>query len=98
MPGAAHLRVMLDRSLDRNRELERRLLALEEQLRRRPAAPAAATAPADPAEVRLLRAKIEDLQEMVRERNASLAELRRQLEEAAGPVGPRGRRPPPKRR
>jgi SEC-C motif-containing protein len=100
---AADLRAALDRSQDRTRELERRVLTLEEQLRRPPAAPAEPTAPADPAEVRSLRAKIEDLQEMVRQRNASLTQLRRQLEEAAEAAGapgasPRPPRPPSRRR
>jgi hypothetical protein len=98
---AADLRAVLDRSLDKNRELERRVHELEEQLRQKPAAPAEIAAPPDPSEVRSLRAKIEDLQEMIRERNASLAQARRQVEEASGAAGatpPRTPRPPSKRR
>ncbi len=97
----ADLRTALDRSLDRNRELERRVHELEDQLRQRPAAPTEIAAPPDPGEVRALRARIEDLQEMVRERNAKLALARRKLEEAAGAAGPpppRAPRPPSKRR
>ncbi len=97
---AADLRAALDRSQDRNRELERRVHDLEEQLRHRPAAPAEIAAPPDPSEVRSLRAKIEDLQEMIRERNASLALARRQLEEVSGSAAPPPRPPrgPSKRR
>jgi hypothetical protein len=98
---ATDLRVALDRSLGENRALERRVHALEEQRRQPPAAPAERTPPPDPVEVRALRTKIEDLQEMVRERNAQLALLRRKLEEASGAVQPPPRgtpRPPSKRR
>jgi hypothetical protein len=92
------LRSALDRSLDRNRELEHRVHELEAQLRHQPPPPAEHAAPPDPSEVRALRAKIEDLQEMIRERNASLAQARRQLEDATGAPPPRTVRPPSKRR
>ena len=91
---AADLRTALDRSLDRNRDLERRVHELEAQLRRPPEPPAEHAAPPDPSEVRALRAKIEDLQEMVRERNAALVQARRQLEDPAGAPRP----PPPSKR
>ena len=98
---ADDLRAALDRSLDKNRELERRVQALEEQLRQPRPAPTELTAPPDPLEVRSLRAKVEDLQGMVRDRNTSLALLRRKLEETSGatqPPSPRPPRAPSKRR
>jgi hypothetical protein len=98
---ATDLRDALDRSLDKNRELERRIDELEAQLRRQPTAPAELAAPPDPLEVRSLRAKIEDLQEMIRDRNASLALARRKLEEAseaARAEPPRTPRTPSRRR
>jgi hypothetical protein len=63
--------------------------------------PTELAAPPDPGEVRTLRAKIEDLQDMIRERNASLAQARRKLDEVSGaPGAPPSRRPrrPSKRR
>ncbi len=97
----ADLRVALERSLDKTRDLERRVHDHEEQLRQRPVVPAELAAPPDPGEVRVLRAKIEDLQDMIRERNASLAQARRKLDEASGAsTAPPSRRPrrPSKRR
>lgn len=100
---ATELRAALEGSLERTHELERRIRVLEEELRQRPPAaePRDAGAAADPTEVRALRGKVEDLQEMIRERNASIAGLRRKLEEATGAAGlgpARPPRPPAKRR
>jgi len=97
---AADLHAALERTPDRNRGLEQQILALEAQLQQRPAAATELAPPPDPVEVRSLRARIEDLQGMIRERNASLALLRRKLEEATSATTTTGRPPrgPSKRR
>jgi hypothetical protein len=97
---AADLHAALELSLEQNRQLERKILELQAQHRDQPPPQAELAPPADPLEVRSLRAKVEDLQEMIRERNASLALLRRKLEEVTGAVTPSERPPrgPSKRR
>jgi hypothetical protein len=97
---AADLHAALELSLEQNRQLERKILELQAQHRDQPPPQAEPAPPADPLEVRSLRAKVEDLQEMIRERNASLALLRRKLEEVTGAVTPSERPPrgPSKRR
>jgi len=61
-----------------NRDLARRVEDLERQLRERPVALPPVETPAEPAELRALRAKIDQLQEIVRDKNLELAELRRE--------------------
>jgi len=70
-----HLRSQLAASDQRAKDLERQLEDARAELRARPR-PAEAP-PAEPAEVRRLRDKIDELQDMVRERNQELAALRR---------------------
>lgn len=70
-----HLRVELAASDQRAKDLERRLDDARAELRARPAP--ADVPPAEPAELRRLRDKIDELQDMVRERNHELAALRR---------------------
>ncbi len=72
------LRSTIADTVRQNRDLARRVEDLERQLREPPTAPAPVEAPADPAELRALRAKLDQLQEVVREKNLELAELRRE--------------------
>jgi hypothetical protein len=71
------LRGTIADTVRQNRDLARRIEDLERQLRERPTAPPPVEIPADPAELRALRARLEQLQEVVREKNLELAELRR---------------------
>jgi hypothetical protein len=74
------LRSLVERQSDEKRDLERRLAALEQQPRDVPQlAQAELVVPSEPAELRRLRSKIDDLQAMIRERNETIAELREQL-------------------
>lgn len=73
------LRSTIADTVRQNRDLARRVEDLERQLRERPAAaPPPVELPAEPAEVRALRAKLDQLQDVVREKNLELAELRRE--------------------
>ncbi len=62
-----------------NRDLLRRIDDLERQLREQIAAPIVVEAVPDPAELRALRAKIEQLQGIVRDKNLELVKLRRAI-------------------
>jgi hypothetical protein len=73
-----HLRAELAGSEKRAKALERQLEDVRAELRARPAP--VAVPPAEPAELRRLRDKIDELQDMVRERNQELAALRREVE------------------
>jgi len=67
-----------------NRDLVRRIDDLERQLRVQAAAPMVVQADADPAELRALRSKIEQLQDLVRDKNLELAKLRRDQRSSGG--------------
>lgn len=71
------LRAQLSDVNRQNRDLIRRIDDLERRLRERPVESAPAEAIPDPAELRALRARIDQLQEIVRDKNLELAELRR---------------------
>lgn len=75
---ADELRSTIADTVRQNRDLARRVEELERQLRERPAAPPPVEVPADPAELRALRGKLDQLQEVLREKNLELAELRRE--------------------
>ena len=77
------LREQISETNRQNRELLRRVDDLERQWRERPVEPAAAEPEPDPAEIRALRAKILQLQDIVRDKNLELAELRRDLRAAS---------------
>lgn len=71
------LRGLLSEASRQNRDLLRRVDDLARQLRERPVASIPVEAAPDPAEVRTLRTKIDHLQDIVRDKNLELAELRR---------------------
>lgn len=61
------------------RDLARRVDDLERQLRGQTVAPIVVQADADPAELRALRVKVEQLQDLIRDKNLELANLRREV-------------------
>jgi len=89
------LREQISETNRQNRELLRRVDDLERQWRERPVEPAPAEPEPDPAEIRALRARILQLQDIVRDKNLELAELRRGLRAASaertGPQEPADR-------
>jgi hypothetical protein len=89
------LREQISETNRQNRELLRRVDDLERQWRERPVEPAPAEPEPDPVEIRALRARILQLQDIVRDKNLELAELRRGLRAAStertGPQEPADR-------
>lgn len=85
------LRSTIDRLTGIRRELEQRIAVLERERELwQPRASVQEPSPtdADPAEVRRLRSKIDDLQDMVRVRNEVIAALRQQVTVTAAPEQP----------